>query len=114
MQVRCTWIHADGTPCGFVGEAGVSSHQYTCPSCGQRRKAPRNRSAQRELVVMRERNAILERALVNVWRWTNDGHPHLELLIPILRQTDEDYAALVALQELQDVQTADLRALVNG
>ena len=107
MQVRCTYIYANGNACGFVGEAGVSSHQYTCPDCGMRRKAPRNRSTQRELQVIKERNSILERALVNVWRWTNDGHPHLELLVPVLRQTDEDYAALVALQELQDSQRAN-------
>jgi len=49
------------------------------------------------------RLTILERTLIDVWRWTNDGHPHLELLLPILRQADGDIALIVALENLEGV-----------
>ena len=102
MIVRCSFINADGSPCGFFGEAGVSSHTFMCPVCGVRRKAPRERTTKRKLRLAEDRNAVLEQALVNVWRWTNDGHPHLELLIPVLLQADRDAKALVELAALED------------
>ena len=105
MIVRCTWIHANGDACGFVGEAGVSAHKYTCPQCGMRRNAPRERPLKRRLKVAEERNAILEQALVNVWRWTNDGHPHLELLIPLLLQADRDSKVITELALIEDALT---------
>ena len=59
-------------------------------------------AAERRAVRAESKCELLETLLVDVWRWTNDGHPHLELLLPILRQADADYAALVALQQLED------------
>lgn len=59
-------------------------------------------AAERRAVRAEAKCELLETLLVDVWRWTNDGHPHLELLIPMLKKADSDYAALVALQELED------------
>ena len=54
---------------------------------------------------MRERAesrlTILERTLIDVWCWTNDGHPHLELLLPILRGADEQVAVIAALETIE-------------
>ena len=55
----------------------------------------------------RERRAtarltVLESVLVDVWKWTNDGHPHLELLLPILNRAESQYKIIAALEALEE------------
>ncbi len=55
-------------------------------------RALRSRAAAHARAMNAEaRVAVLESAMADVWRWTNDGHPHLELLLPILRRADREY-----------------------
>ena len=56
--------------------------------------------ARRKLREATARLDVLESTLIDVWRWTNDGHPHLELLIPILKAADAEYAVIAALDEV--------------
>ena len=48
-----------------------------------------------------EQLLIFQEALTNVWRWTHDGFPELELLLPILRSADSDAALIRALDEVE-------------
>jgi hypothetical protein len=47
------------------------------------------------------RVAVLEAAMADVWRWTNDGHPHLDLLLPILRRADREYELASVLDSIE-------------
>jgi hypothetical protein len=51
--------------------------------------------------IAQARVRLLEEILVDVWRWTNDGHPHVELLTPMLERADTEYALLRELDALE-------------
>jgi len=55
----------------------------------------------RKLRLVEARLAVCEQALVDVWRWTNDGHPDLESLLAILRASAAEANVLRALDQLE-------------
>ncbi len=48
---------------------------------------------------------VCEQALIDIWRWTNDGYPSLELLLPILNASAAEANVLRALDELEAVRS---------
>lgn len=51
--------------------------------------------------IAQARVKLLEEIIADVWRWTNDGHPHIELLIPVLERADKEYSLLRELDALE-------------
>lgn len=60
-----------------------------------------HRAEERKRKAVERRLQVIEDALAAVWQWTNDGHPDLSLLLPILRAADTDAALVRALDELE-------------
>lgn len=50
--------------------------------------------------IAQERAEQLEAIIKDVWRWTNDGAPHLGLLTPILLRADDNYSVIAALDAI--------------
>lgn len=59
------------------------------------------RRHEKEKALAFKKAEIYEQALADVWRWTNDGYPHLELLLPVLRAADADASLAKALDDLE-------------
>jgi hypothetical protein len=69
---------------------------------GQRDAAVRIRDlAEGGRRVAQARVRLLEQILADVWRWTHTGHPHVELLTPILQRADIEYSLLAELDKLE-------------